>query len=223
MTDVPPLHREALSPRAQALLGQLAATPWAEDFYLAGGAGLALHLGHRPAAELDLMSATNRLVSTDRRDLLATLLALDPTVRVQAARDGYLFVHTGGAAVRLHYYPYPLVAPVEQIDGLALASLLDLGLMKMAALISRGSRRDFVDLYLLCHELPLDRLLAKAGDKFGHVRDFPLVAVKALADLSETAGEAMPRLAVPLTWEEVDAWRTAAVRRLGADRVGLEE
>jgi hypothetical protein len=211
-----PLHREALSPRAQALAGSLAAPPWSQDFYLAGGAALALYLGHRPVAELDLMTATNRLASPERRDLLGALLEASPGTQVETARDGYLFVRTGGGVpLRLFYYPYPLAAPAEEVDGLAVASAVDLGLMKLGAIISRGSRRDFVDLYLLCRELPLAELLDRAGDKFGHVRDFPLQAWKGLADFSATAGEAMPRLAIPVTWEEVEAWAGAEVREAG--------
>src|SRR5262249_1038689 len=162
--------------------------PWAEDFYLAGGAGLALYLGHRPIADLDLMTATNRLTPQERRDLLAALLALDPETEVETARDGYLFVRSGdGVGLPFYYYsssPYPLVAAAEEIAGLQVAAAVDLGLMKLGAIISRGSRRDFLDLYLLCRELPLATLLDRAGDKFGHVRDFPLQALKGLADLS---------------------------------------
>src|SRR5258708_27097953 len=87
--------------------------------------------------------------------------------------------------------------------------------MKLGAIISRGSRRDFVDLYLLCRELPLAELLERSGGKFGHVRDFPLQAMKGLADLSETTGEAMPRLAARVGWDEVTAWLDAELRRFG--------
>jgi hypothetical protein len=209
-------HREALSPRAQALAGRLAEAPWAQDFYLAGSAALALYLGHRPVADLDLMSGTNRLAGADRRVLLQALLDLDPETQVETARDGYLFVRAGGGVpLRLFYYPYPLVAPAEEAGGLAVAAAVDLGLMKLGAIISRGSRRDFVDLYLLCRELPLAELLERSGDKFGHVRDFPLQALKGLADLSETTGEAMPRLAVKVGWEEVTAWLDTELRRFG--------
>jgi len=211
-----PRHREALSPRAQALAGRLGSAPWMQDFYLAGSAALALYLGHRPVADLDLMTATNRLAGPERRRLLEALLAAAPDTQVETARDGYLFVRAGGGVpLRLFYYPYPLVAPAEELDGLAVASAADLGLMKLAAIISRGGRRDFVDLYLLCRELPLAELLARAGDKFGHVRDFPLQAWKGLADLSETEGEAMPRLAVAVGWEEVAAWARGEVREAG--------
>ncbi|HZF07681.1 MAG TPA: nucleotidyl transferase AbiEii/AbiGii toxin family protein [Thermoanaerobaculia bacterium] len=219
-------HLEALAPDSQVLLGRLAPRPWAEEMYLAGSAALALHLGHRPVRDLDLMSGTNRLNGPERRDLLEELVSLDPETQVETARDGYLFARLPGSAgvgLRFFYYPYPRVDPDEDLAGLAVASLADLGLMKLAAITSRASRRDFVDLYLLCRELPLEDLLARAEDKFGHVRDFPLQALKGLADLSQLGGEPMPRLARPLAWEEVDAWREGEVRRLGRERVGLPD
>jgi hypothetical protein len=176
-------------------------------------------------ADLDLMSNANRLAGPERRDLLAELLALDRgdphRTEVETARDGYLFARTGGVGLRFFYYPYPLVRPFEDFAGLAVASAVDLGLMKLGAIISRGARRDFVDLYLLCRELPLATLFAFAEDKFGHVRDFPLQALKGLADLSEIAGEPMPRLAVPLEWREVEDWLRAQVREMGRARAGL--
>jgi hypothetical protein len=216
-------HPESLSPRAQELIPRLAARPWSEELYLAGSAALALYTGHRPVTDLDLMSNANRLASADRRDLLAELLATDPSTAVETARDGYLSVRLAGGAVglRLFYYPYPLVQPFEEISGLAVASAADLGLMKLGAIISRGSRRDFVDLYLLCRQLPLATLLDLAEDKFGHVRDFPLQALKGLADLSEIEGEPMPRLAVPLDWSEVETWLRGEVREMGRARVAL--
>jgi hypothetical protein len=214
-------HLESLAPRSQELLARLAPLPWAEDFYLAGSAALALYAGHRPVTDLDLMSNANRLTSPDRRDLLASLLAVSPETEVETARDGYLFVRAGGVGIRFFYYPYPLVQPFADLTGFAVISAADLGLMKLGAIISRASRRDFVDLYLLCRELSLAGLLELAEDKFGHVRDFPLQALKGLADLTEIGGDPMPRLAVPLEWAEVEEWLRAQVRELGRAHVGL--
>ena len=222
MASLTPDHPESLSPAARGVLARMGPLAWAEDFYLAGSAALALYTGHRPVSDLDLMSNANRLASADRRDLLGEILAIDPTVEVETARDGYLSVRTGaGAGVRFFYYPYPLVHPFEDFAGVAVASAADLGLMKLGAIISRGTRRDFVDLYLLCRRFPLAGLLPLAEDKFGHVRDFHLQALKGLADLSEIEGEPMPRLAVPLEWSEVEAWLRTEVRELGRAHVGL--
>jgi hypothetical protein len=199
----------------------MAKRSWVEEFYLAGSAALALYTGHRAVRDLDLMSNANRLAPPERRDVLADLVQIEPGTEVETARDGYLFARMNGVGLRLFYYPYPLADPLDGLEGLAVVSAVDLGLMKLAAIISRGTRRDFVDLYLLCRTLPLADLLARAEDKFGHVRDFPLQALKGLADLSQVEGEPMPTLAAPLAWEEVEAWAKSEARTLGRARAGL--
>lgn len=218
-------HPEALTGAARQLAVLLARLPGRDDLYLAGSGALALYLGHRQIQALDLMTASNRLRSPDRRDLLAELLTLEPELQVETARDGFLSTRVGasaGAALRFYYYPYPLAAPLEDLDGLPVASALDLGLMKLGAIISRGSRRDFLDLFLLCRRLPLPELLAAAEDKFGHVRDFPLQALKGLADLP-TDDEPLPRLSTPVDWAAVEGWVRGPVRELARERIGLED
>jgi hypothetical protein len=215
-------HPQALAPDSAALLARLAPPLAAAELYLAGSAALALYLGHRRVRDLDLMAMANRLTPPERRDLLQALLAVEPALRVETARDGYLALRGPDAvALRLHYYPYPLAAPPGESHGIEVASALDLGLMKLGAIISRGTRRDFVDLYLLCRRLPLAALLAAAPDKFGHVGDFALQALKALADHSEATEEPLPpALAAPLAWEEVADWSRAQARALGSAHVG---
>jgi hypothetical protein len=218
-----PDNEHLLEPESREVAARLAARPWAEEVYLAGSAALALYVGHRSVRDLDLMTAANRLTGPERRDLLADFIELDPEVRVETARDGFLYVRLGsGVAVRLFYYPYPLIEPEEEFAGLAVASLPDIGLMKIAAIISRGTRRDFVDLYLLAQAVSLDELLDRSIDKFGHVRDFPLQALKGLADLSLAQGEPMPNLETDLSWDTVEAWLRNEVGRLGREVVGLE-
>mgnify|MGYP007073183320 CR=1 FL=1 len=223
MAALKPRHGDALDGGSRRLAAAIAERPWAEDAYLAGSAALALYLDHRPVRDLDLMSAANRLTGPERRDLLVDLLELDPGFAMETARDGFFYARrANGVALRIFHYPYPLVAPLERFSGLGVASPVDLGLMKLAAIISRGTKRDFVDLRLLAEHLPLDDMLAAAPDKFGHVRDFPLQALKGLADLSLTRGEPMPRLGRTLEWETVEAWIAGEVRRLGRRRAGLE-
>lgn len=225
VTHLPIRHPDAVVGPARDVLLALATHPERDDLYLAGSGALALYLGHRTIHALDVMTAHNRLRSPERRDLLAELLALAPGATVETARDGYLSLRLAGpeasAALRFYYYPYPLAAPFEDLEGLSVVSGLDLGLMKLGAIISRGTRRDFLDLYLLCRHLPLPTLLAAAEDKFGHVRDFPLQALKGLADVpAET--EPLPRVTPPVDWPEVAAWLAGPVRTLARERLGLD-
>ena len=213
-----------LDTASRELITQLRQLSWASDFYLAGSAGLALYLGHRPVRDLDLMSPVQRLRSSERRDLLQDLLALDGGFRVETARDGFFYLRAdSGVALRLFYYPYPLIDPEEVYLDLPVASPVDLGLMKLGAIISRGTRRDFVDLYLLCREISLAELLRRAADKFGHVGDFPLQAFKGLADLSQIEGEPMPNLQTATEWEEIEAWLDGEVRTLAREHIGLDQ
>lgn len=215
-------HSSALATDSSRLLEKLAERPFAEDLYLAGSAALTLYLGHRPIRDLDLMSQVRRLRAIERRDLLQEFLDLDAATQVETARDGFLNLRLSGElGLRLYHYPYPLVETEDFFRGLAVASPIDLGLMKLGAIISRGARRDFVDLYLLCREISLARLLDRAADKFGHVRDFRLQALKGLSDLSQVEDEPMPKLTHSLDWQVVVDWLQEEVRQLGRQYLKL--
>jgi hypothetical protein len=169
------------------------------------------------------MSQVSRLRAIERRDFLQDLIEWDPATRVETARDGFLYVRVENqVALRFFYYPYPLVESESMLGNASVASPEDLGLMKLGAVISRGTRRDFVDLYLLCQQIPLSRLLERAIDKFGHVDDFALQAIKGLADLSLTEGEPMPELSQPMDWHLVQGWVEDEVRSLARNRIGQE-
>lgn len=203
-------------------LRQIALQPWSQDFYLAGSTALAVHIEHRRPHGLDLMSRHSRLVSPERRDLMGHLSEARLEVEVETARDGYLDLRcSDGIPVRLYHYPYPLVEPTVLVDGLAMVSIVDLALMKLGAVISRGARRDFVDLFLLCRSRPLDSILARSQEKFPKVRDFPLQALKGLADYRGVSGEPMPKLEVPLSWSDIEVWLEGDVRRVARKRLGL--
>lgn len=221
-----PQCTESLHPESLEILRRLAERDWALDFYLAGSAALALYLGHRPVRDLDLMGV-NRLRSPQRRDLLQDILAIESEVRVETARDGFLSLRSppsrSEAGVRLFYYPYPLIGMEEEAAGMAVASALDLGLMKLGAVTSRAARRDFVDLYILSRSLSLQEMLERSQEKFGHVRDFPLQALKGLTDLASAREEPIPELRVDADWNDVEAWVKTEVRQLARDWVGLQD
>src|SRR5436305_1486702 len=83
--------------------------------------------------------------------LLGDLLALDRAAESETGRESYLFDRHGLSFEMCHFFDNsPLREPYAKVSGLAVASAVDLGLIKLAAIIIRGTRRDFVDLYLLC-------------------------------------------------------------------------
>jgi hypothetical protein len=223
MGTLKPVRAAALEPRSAVLLECFGPRFWADDLYLAGSAALTLYIGQRRVRDLDLMSGNNRLRAAERRDLLADLLELEGATEVETARDGFLSVRLGEIAVRFFYYPYPLIDPLESFHNVAVASAVDLALMKLGAIISRGTKRDFVDFYLLCRELSLETVLDRSKEKFGHVRDFHLQALKGLSDMSLAIDEPMPLVETSVEWADIEEWIHLEVRRLGRERVGLPE
>lgn len=174
-------------------------------FYLAGGTALALRLGHRVSLDLDLFSPSARLEGPERSALLRRLGEKVP-LKVLEEKDGTCHLDVGGRAVSLFHYPYPLLKETVAWRGLALASLDDIGAMKLSAAIGRGSRKDFLDLKALADELGLEALLSTGRRRFKDHPDFLLQAAKALVYFDDADPEPSPRLLKPADWEATKAY-----------------
>ena len=74
-------HWEALTPETYEAFHHVARLPFIRRFYLAGGTGLALHLGHRFSVDLDLFSTDETAVGPDQRDAMRMLLD-DPSLSI---------------------------------------------------------------------------------------------------------------------------------------------
>lgn len=108
-----------------------------------------------------------------------------------------------------------MVAPLVPILGeLQAASPEDIGLMKIAAIIGRGSKRDFIDLYFMTRTLLMERLLEMGAAKFPQVRDFAVQAARALVYFEDAEGQRMPKMLRPVTWKAVKGHFVREVRRL---------
>lgn len=208
MTRQTPVVSAAL----RTLLDRLVAAKVTRAFYLAGGTGLALLLNHRRSVDLDFFSRTNRL-DFEGRGILERQLRRLPRWSVVEAKDGTLHGRVGRTRVSFFHYDVPLVRPLIHRGRLQIASLEDIGLMKIGAIIGRGSRKDFVDLYAICRRVPLRQLLTLSRRKFPTSRDFTLQAFKALSFFEDAERE--PSIEFPLaTWDHVKAFFIREVRML---------
>jgi len=100
-------------------------------------------------------------------------------------------------------YSYPLLAPTDSVEGVAIAGVVDIGLMKLDALISRGSRKDFYDLYFILQQVPLDELLILGRTKYPYARDFELMAIESLVWFDNADHDVQPHLFTDLAWDQV--------------------
>jgi hypothetical protein len=155
------LYTEAVAPEMLALVRKLMADKRLDEFNLVGGTALALQLGHRKSIDVDLFSTRGFDVGQ-----MAEHLKSQYGAEISRQNSTGVFGRIEGIKFDILTDPYPLIDPVEKIDGIRMLSLRDIGAMKMSAIYDDGERqKDFVDMYKLLEKHPLSVYLEYARRK----------------------------------------------------------
>lgn len=202
-------HREVIGRNVERTLGDLHAIPAAAPFYLAGGTGLALHLGHRRSVDLDFFLGEDFDVET----VLQKIQRLEDFSLVSKS-PGTIYANVRETKVSFIAYAYPVLFPFTQFLGANVADPRDIACMKISAMASRGTKRDFVDLYVLAQRYGLDQILAWFKTKFAQTNYSMVHVLKSLAYFEEAEQDPMPDMLAPLSWDEVKRLFTSEAARL---------
>lgn len=216
------VHWEALAKPTFEVFQALTALPIPSHFYLAGGTGLALQIGHRISYDLDFFTAET-VLGPAGRSVLQSQLAVLPDVTIRHEADGQLYALIQGVEVSFLYQHHPLLFPLHSARGIEVADSIDIGLMKLAAVKDRGTRRDFVDLYCLRVEATLSDLFALIPRKYYDRPDFSVHLAYALSYFDDAEQDPRPlemRVAAP--WEAVKRYCQEGSRLLSRINAGLE-
>ena len=208
------LFFETITEDMRLVLSGFSQTEIGARFYLAGGTALSLQLGHRRSVDLDFFSPTED-IPTIRPVLEESLAAFHPTLADSAW--GNLVYLAQDVRVGFYGYGFPLVAPLAEIENLRLASLEDIALMKLDALLSRAARKDFYDLYFICQKISLRQLFDLAPRKYSNVRDFEVQTVKRLVYFENAEADVDPVLLQPVSWQAVKEYFIQQAKEISAD------
>ena len=199
------LHYETIIPETHSLLEKLSALPVLEDARLVGGTALALQLGHRTSVDLDFFGRINA-DSEDLRDILREV----GRVEVASVSKNINIFWINGVKVDMVNYPYPwLDLPIVE-DGVRLASLNDIAAMKVSAIVNRGTKKDFIDLYTLLLHFALDEILDMYSRKYSDGSLF--IVMKSLTYFDDAETDPMPNVLNDTTWETVKDFLRKVVR-----------
>lgn len=176
---MPDFHFEVLPPAQRRLLAQFqdrSSFLAKQGYYLAGGTALALHLGHRQSQDFDFFSNRKALAGLTRE-------WLRPFRRVVLRDTDQNTLHAEIAGTKVSFigaYRYKLVGQPVNCQGLKLAGLLDIGLMKLLALTHRATLRDYLDMAALVRgPVPLRKLVEASREKYGPETN-PMLFLRAL-------------------------------------------
>ncbi len=196
-------HWEAVTEATRTAFQRAANLGIIQKFYLAGGTGLALHLGHRYSVDLDFFSDSEGAVDIEARAIIKKAFSDSPLELVHDKDSTFV---AKWRAVGLSFFElssHPLVERTLYVEGVRVASVPEIGAMKLAAIIGRGTRRDLVDMYYILRHVPLDRLFRVAAKKYPQQASFPVMAIRGLAYFEDAETFPMPRMIDKTPWAQM--------------------
>lgn len=137
------MHLEVLDERGKEIFFHLKKF---KDFYLAGGTALALQLGHRVSDDFDLFSP-----KSISRSLLQKVKSVFPSkkITVSVNNRNELTFFVSGKKVTMLAYPFSVLLPYVNYDGIKFLSPKEIGATKAYTIGRRGSYKDYIDIYFL--------------------------------------------------------------------------
>ena len=158
------LHEGCVSKKILALLRKLQNDSVFADYFLVGGTALALQIGHRISVDLDLF--TKRELDVPE---ITGYLAQNHGKKFQILRTQKMIyqVMIDGIKVDFVHHPFELVEPVYNDSQIAYLGKKDIAAMKLHAIETIGDRaKDFVDIYFLLKEIPLEKMFLYYQKKY---------------------------------------------------------
>ena len=131
-----------------------------KDFYLGGGTALALQIGHRDSIDFDFFKEGE----IDTKKLFGNLKEIfngHPVLKVQEEFNTLSLIVLDDIKLSFFGYKYKLIKELVYEENLNLASVEDIGCMKLSAITGRASSKDYVDLYYILQNVDLAELLEK--------------------------------------------------------------
>lgn len=199
------LSLKTIAPTTLSLLKALMSEPALSQTRLVGGTSLALQYGHRISVDLDFFGHID-CSSQELFDILSshgslTILSQSQHVKVFLIND---------IKVDIVEYNYPwLDEPIVE-DGIRLATPQDIAAMKINAIVGRGTRKDFIDLYYLLEHYKLSEIIDFFAHKYPDYNLFTVV--RSLTYFDDAEATPMPMMIRKESWQEIKSHITDCVK-----------
>jgi len=202
------LFKEIVRQRDHEHLELLGQSGLLDSFYIAGGVGVALYLGHRSTADFDFFSS-EPFDNAVLREQLNSLGNFQEIGSVWGVLHGVF----NGMKTSFVSYQHPLIFPTNKYKGVAVADLIDVALMKLDCLSNRGFKRDFIDVYCIDREgLHLRQLLEYFPKKYPQGNLYQVI--KSLGYFTDADKQPSPKMAIPTDWDAVKQFFVQSQREL---------
>ena len=194
------LQYSTVEPTTLALLKELMSIPELSNFYLVGGTNLSLRYGHRISIDLDLFSNID-FSPEEIINVLGTKFNSENN-NFRATSIG-VFANINEVKVDvIRNHNHPLIFETEIIDGIRFYDARDIAAMKIQAILRRGQKKDFFDIYELLKHYNLESVIKFYNLKYPH-QDLFVTIPQAITYFEEADESEDPVSLRNETWEEV--------------------
>lgn len=182
------------------------------NFYLAGGTCLALQLGHRISIDFDFF--TKEDFNEASRLALINALKKERSFELIENKQDTLHVRLNHVLLSFFHYPYKILMPMLLWQGVHIAQVEDVAPMKLNAIMGRGSKKDFIDLFMISKKIGLKKIFDLSIKKFPEHPSFYLQAARALVFFEDAEREPMPKMLIPIDWKEIKRYFGVETKKL---------
>lgn len=191
------LSFRTILPNTLELLKQLSQQPEFAPMRLVDGTALALQLGHRQSVDLDFFST-----KPFNQDAIISIFRQIGKYTIVNKTKNILQVELNGIKVDVvDYSCYDWIDEPICEEELTLASAKDIAAMKINAIIGRGTRKDFVDLYVLLQHFSLKEIMTFYHTKYPDYSEYR--ALLSLTYFEDADQQSMPIMFIPDKWEDM--------------------
>ncbi len=199
------LQPRTVEPGTLGLLKQLMGLSQLDSFYLVGGTALALQIGHRVSIDLDLFSEA----PFDKADILNLLTDNFENVLLESEGTSMLITSINEIKVDFVKMAYPILFPCLDVEGVRMLDIRDIAPMKLKAIVQRGSKKDFYDIFFLLDYLTLKEILDMFKLKFKQDEIFHVIKSLVYFDDAEQYPD-------PLVFDKTVSWELVKSRVISA-------
>lgn len=188
------LSYRTIEPHTLELLRAIQSELLGQNIRLVGGTALALQLGHRQSVDLDFFGKHDM-----QSEEIKALLSSVGSVKVHKESENINIYDVDGIKVDFVNYSYEWITEAVVEDGLVLASPQDIAAMKVNAIEGRGTKKDFIDIYVLLKHFTLEQILSFYQTKYPEYSVFR--ALLSLTYFEDAEPQMMPRMFVDVNWD----------------------
>ncbi len=200
------LSIQTIHPNTLELLKSLASQPELAQTRLVGGTALALQYGHRQSIDLDFFG----ILPEDKEELAEMTKRVGNVLVTNCSK---MILQTVINQVKVDFVDYSRYEWIdEQIsgEGFVLASDKDIAAMKVNAIIGRGTRKDFIDLYVLLQRYSLSEIMAFYKQKYPEFSEYR--ALLSMTYFEDAEMQDMPKMFIDTSWNTMKSTIIEAVK-----------